>query len=261
MLSFDALSELPGGEVPATGARVPVVHADQANFAFDGAAYTYPPQTAVDFSWQTSSANPEGDGAVTFDSIADASAAHGVAGDGSASLSFDESADGEFTSVSAIGDGAATLDVSATADASHGVAGDGAASLDLAEGAAAAHGIAGDESAVLSFSVAADGAHGIAGDASTTITFAADAQAVHERYEVKGEVRQSGVLVNRRVRVYLRTSGALIGENDTSAGKFRVHTGFTPEEHYIVSIHLDDAASDYNPPVENRVVSVLAQDV
>lgn len=80
------------------------------------------------------------------------------------------------------------------------------------------------------------------------------------RYELRGEVRDQGVLVNRRVRAYRRDTGALVADADAIAGRFALHAGFEAREHYLVPVHLDDTATDYAPPCANRVLSVLAQD-
>lgn len=81
------------------------------------------------------------------------------------------------------------------------------------------------------------------------------------RYELRGEVRDQGVLVNRRVRAYLRETGALVGESDTVAGQFAVPVGFAADEYYVLPIDLGSAAADFSPPCANRVASVLAMDV
>lgn len=80
------------------------------------------------------------------------------------------------------------------------------------------------------------------------------------RYELRGEVRDHGVLVERRVRAYRRDTGALVGEVDTVTGRFTIHVGFEAAEYYLVPVHLDAGATDYAPPCANRVVSVLAED-
>lgn len=80
------------------------------------------------------------------------------------------------------------------------------------------------------------------------------------RYELRGEVRDQGVLVNRRVRAYRRDTGALVAEADTAVGAFVLPVGFSPAEHYLVPINLDAAAADYSPPTANRVTPVLAMD-
>ena len=84
--------------------------------------------------------------------------------------------------------------------------------------------------------------------------------AVHLRYELRGEVRVGGVLVNRRVRAYLRDTGALVSQGDTTAGRFALPAGFDEAEHYVVPIDLAPGATDWLPPAANRIVSVLAMD-
>lgn len=81
------------------------------------------------------------------------------------------------------------------------------------------------------------------------------------RYELRGEVRNQGVLVDRRVRAYRRSDGALMAEQDTTAGRFRLHCGFAAAEHYLVPVDLSAEATDYAPPCANRVLSVLADDL
>lgn len=80
------------------------------------------------------------------------------------------------------------------------------------------------------------------------------------RYELRGEIRDQGVLVNRRVRAYRLSDGALAGEADTVGGQFRVHVGFAPALHYIIPLDMTESATDYAPPSANRVMSVLAED-
>lgn len=80
------------------------------------------------------------------------------------------------------------------------------------------------------------------------------------RYELRGEVRDQGVLVNRRVRAYRRDTGALTAEADTVVGAFAIPVGFAVAEYYLVPINLDIAATDFAPPCANRVTSVLAMD-
>lgn len=80
------------------------------------------------------------------------------------------------------------------------------------------------------------------------------------RYELRGEVRDQGVLVNRRVRAHRRSDGALIAEGDTVGGRFALPVGFAADEFYIVPIHMEASAADFSPPCANRVASVLAMD-
>jgi len=100
----------------------------------------------------------------------------------------------------------------------------------------------------------------VAGAGAAAIPITAAGAAVHQRYELRGEVRLGGVLVNRRVRAYSRDTGELLGQADTVAGKFRVHAGFAAIECYAVPIHLDAAATDWLPPTANRILAVLASD-
>lgn len=80
------------------------------------------------------------------------------------------------------------------------------------------------------------------------------------RYELKGEVRDLGVLVNRRVRAYRLSDGEMVGEADTVAGRFRIHAGFAAALHYVIPLDMAESATDYAPPTANRVLSVLAVD-
>lgn len=80
------------------------------------------------------------------------------------------------------------------------------------------------------------------------------------RYQLRGEVRDQGVLVNRRVRAHRRSNGALAAEGDTLAGVFVLDVGFSADEYYVVPINLAADATDFTPPCANRVVSVLAMD-
>ncbi len=80
------------------------------------------------------------------------------------------------------------------------------------------------------------------------------------RYRLAGEVRISGVLVDRRIRAYRRTDGALVAQGDTVAGAFDLPVGFAADEYTVIPIDLASGATDYTPPAANRVLSVLAQD-
>lgn len=124
----------------------------------------------------------------------------------------------------------------------------------------AVHGI----SAIVSVAIPVVASHNIAygvaliGIASATTQAAASITV--ERYELRGEVRLGGVLVNRRVRAYLRSSGALLGESDTIVGTFSVHAGFAAAECYVTPIDMADGATDWLPPTANRIVGTLALD-
>lgn len=238
MLGFDALDAQPPGDESSSPGKVPRANADQVNFKFTGTAAT----RGTDFSWAPAVASYTGAGAATLGVTAAAAGQHSAP-------------------VSGVGTGAAALAVSASAQAAHGVAGAGAATLGLNDSASAGHGIAGAEAAALTLTASGGAAHGIAGTVSVGLACTAAGVAQHPRYEVRGSVMQGGILINRRVRVYNRTTGALVGEGDTVTGKFNLHTGFAPAEHYVVPVNLADDATDWLPPVANRVLSVLAQDV
>lgn len=193
---------------------------------------------------------------------ADGSTSAAVTGTGAVTLDLFADASGTFTALAAtVGTGAVTLSPVADAQGAQGVTGTGAVSITPTVAAGAGHGVAGAGASSVNPSAAAAGGHGIAGAAAATITPTCNAAALHLRYEVRGEVRQGGVLVNRRVRLYRRDTGVMLGEQDTVVGRFAIQAGFAEIEHYIVPIHLDDAATDWTPPVANRVLSVLAQDV
>lgn len=121
--------------------------------------------------------------------------------------------------------------------------------------------VTGVGSGVIAIAGAGTGRHGVRGTGVGGIWLLAGAGAgVHTRYELRGEVRLGGVLVNRRVRAYLRSSGELLGQADTVAGRFRVHAGFVEAECYVTPIDLDSGAVDWLPPTANRLLPVLADD-
>lgn len=104
------------------------------------------------------------------------------------------------------------------------------------------------------------GKQAVTGTAAATVGVVGAVVAVHPRYSLKGEVRDGGVLVNRRVRVYTRSDGELFAEQDTTLGAFDIPAGFSEDEFYLVPINLDPSAEDWSPPCANRVLSVLAAD-
>lgn len=104
------------------------------------------------------------------------------------------------------------------------------------------------------------GDFGASGAGVGVVPITGAAVALHPRYEVAGVVRLGGVLVNRRVRAYLRSSGGLVGQADTVAGAFRIHTGFEADEYTVTPIDMSPDAVDWLPPTANRVVSTLAVD-
>lgn len=185
-----------------------------------GGAYTRPAGNAADASFQTAPAGVSGAGAGVLAFAGAATAAHGITGAAAGVLAFTGSGAGEHTNPSVEG------------------AGDG----------------------TLAFTGAGTAAHGIAATGAGAIGFTGACVAVHLRYEVRGEVRLGGVLVNRRVRCYKRSTGEMMGQADTAAGLYRVHAGFDDGEVYTLAIHLDEAAMDWIPPTANRLVPVLAED-
>src|SRR3990167_8114803 len=161
--------------------------------------------------------------------------------------------------------GAYTRPAGNAADASFqtvptGTVGTGAGTLTFTGAATAAHGITGTAAGALAFTGSAAAAHGISATGAGAIGFTGACVALHLRYEVRGEVRMGGILVNRRVRCYKRSTGELTGQADTAAGLYRVHAGFDDAEVYTLAIHMDEAATDWIPPTANRLVPVLADD-
>ena len=222
-------------------------------------SYTWPDPDDIAISWA-------GDDAYSF-----------PADPGALEISFGEQQ-------GATGTGAGEIDVSGSGQASHGVRGAGSGEADITGSGA---GLAGVETVVGVASGEADitgsgeGAHGVLGAAtgeadvlgealarhgvrgagSGEIDVSGSSAGLHLRYELRGEVRLSGVLVNRRVRAYRRDTGALVGEADTVAGRFRVNAGVgEAREHYLIPIDMSEDATDWLPPAANRIVSVLADD-
>lgn len=188
----------------------------------------------------TGGSTVEGIGAGTLGFSGSGVGAHGVAGVGAGELPF----------------GGAGV-------AEHGppaVEGVGAGALEFAGAGVGVHGVAGVGIGALPFGGAGVTAHGVAGVGAGVLPFLGVSAAVHMRYEVRGEVRLGGVLVNRRVRCYKRESGELTGQADTLAGRYRVHAGFDDDEVYTLAIDLDAGATDWVPPTANRLVPVLADD-
>lgn len=210
-----------------------------ADFSWVGvAAYTPPAGDAANFSWAATGVTATGAGTLAFAGAA--AAAHGVAGVGVGTLPFFGAGTAEHTGGFIEGVGAGALSFSGAATAAHGIAGAAAGTMAFVGAGAAAHGIAATGAGALGFSGAC--------------------AALHLRYEVRGEVRLGGVLVNRRVRCSKRATGELMGQADTVAGRYRVHAGFDVAEVYVTAIDLADGATDWIPPTANRLVPVLASD-
>lgn len=203
------------------------------------AAYTPPAGNAANVTWESDDGVVgAGAGALSFTGAG--SAAHGVAGAGAGVLGFT---------------GAGTAVHSGSV-----VEGAGAGVLDFAGAGSAAHGVAGAGAGAFAFAGSGAGAHGVAGVGGGALAFAGAGAAQHLRYEVRGEVRLGGVLINRRVRCYKRASGELMGQADTVVGRYRVHAGFDNAEVYVTAINLAGDATDWIPPTANRLVPVLASD-
>lgn len=229
------------------------------NFDWTGkAAYTPPSWNPVNFSFAPSDATIDIAASVTVTAAQDM--AHGIAADGVATVTITAAMSLEYTTVDIDIDIAASVQVLGAGDLAHGVAVDGIASIPVTADLAGVHGAAIAVVAGVPVQALVGGAHGTALDGIALVGVAAALDITVERYEVRGEVRLSGVLVNRRVRAYLRSSGVLLGETDTVVGKFHVPTGFAEAECYVTPIDLDDAATDWLPPTANRITSVLALD-
>lgn len=215
----------------------PLGNAANAQF---GGAYTRPAGNAADASFQTVPTGTVGTGAGTLTFTGAATAAHGIAGAGAGALALTGAGTAEHINPSVEGVGAGTLPFTGAATASHGIAGAAAGTLAFIGNGTAAHGISATGAGAIGFTGA-----GVA---------------LHPRYEVRGEVRLGGILVNRRVRCYKRSTGELTGQADTVAGRYRVHAGFDDAEVTTMAIDLAEGATDWIPPTANRLVPVLADD-
>ena len=201
-----------------------------------GTSYTIPVGSEANLKFKSGYSVPAGNAAdLTWAQAPDSYTANGAF-----TVEFVVEGHATFTNVETIGNGAFAVDFTVEGLAAHGVAGSGAFAVDFTPAGAAAHGVAGSGAFDVGFSVAGSG--------------------IVERYELVGEIRKDGILVNRLVRAYRRDDGSLVGEMTTTGGKFRLHTGFVALEHYIVPIEQGNDATDWSPPVANRVMSVLAQD-
>lgn len=213
--------------------------AGAAGASWQGATpYIRPPGGAADATWQPSSFALSGAGIIATTGVGAAS--HGVVAVGAGIVAVSASGAVEHTSTAVVADGQGAIAIGSTGAVSHGVASSG--------------------SGVIGIAVVGGAAHGVAISGIGVIGIAATGSATHERYELRGEVREGGILVNRRVRAYLRSSGELLGQADTISGKFRVPAGFAAAECYVTPIDMDTGATDWLPPTSNRITSVLAQD-
>lgn len=206
---------------------------------------TYSPATSPVTVVVASSNLYEGYGEVSVPITAAGLGSHGVRGTGSAAVSVSASGSGEFVTPSfVVGNGAVNCTLFAEGYGSHGVRGDGASTYSL------------------NLSAVGVGRSGVRGGGSALLGVTANSIGEHTRYEVRGSVRESeeGILLVRRVRVYDRLSGVLVGQQDSASGRFHVHCGLEPAEYTIMVIDLSEGAEDFIPPVTNRVSSVLAMD-
>lgn len=213
-------------------------------------SYTPPAGSAADVSWVGVAAYTVPDGDAADFSWAGAATPDAVEGDAAATVAT-LSLTGE--ALAAFG----TVDATAAATV---------ATLSLTGGVDAAVGAAGSASAQVAF-VDLTGlvtaqlvTAGPAAATISTITLTGAATAQHPRYELRGQVRLAGNPVERRVRGYNRDSGALLGQGDTTGGFFRIHAGFAEIECTVLPIDLSSGATDYEPPVANRVLCVMAED-
>lgn len=221
--------------------------------------HTPPAGSTADVTWRT---GVTGSAVVTLSPGVTAPGRHGVAGSAAIGIPLAASGTGSQTSLTpgVTGAGLAGIPLATSAHGAHGVAGHAAPGIALAATAQGAHGVAGAVAIGIPCAVVGQGAHGVAGRVTARLGLAAQATGIHPRYEVVGEVRDGGILVNRRVRLYHRDTGALLAQGDTNAGRFRLHAGWAAIETTVIPIHLDPAAVDTAPPCANRVLAVLAQD-
>lgn len=221
-------------------------------------AYVPPSSAVVAFSFAPS--DPSIGIAATVQVVAAQSTAHGIGVVGVALVPIAATMSLEHTSIDVDIEIAATVQVSAASEVAHGVAAIGVATIPVSAELAAVHGVSVTASASIPITALQSMLQGVSIDGIASVALSATASIEVARYELRGEVRLGGVLVNRRVRAYQRLSGALIGEVDTVIGRFALHTGFEPMECYITPIDLAETATDWSPPTANRIMSVLALD-
>lgn len=168
-----------------------------------------------------------------------------------------------FQSASVSGSGAITLTADADGTGSHSApsyTGSGAITLSLVVAGTGAQPFFGAGAIDMSLAVAGQGAHGEAGAGAITLDASLAGTALHPRYRLRGVVKDNGALVDRRVRAYKRSTGALVAQGDTVGGAFDLAVGYALDEFYVVPIDLANDAEDWRPPVANRVLSVLVVD-
>lgn len=157
-----------------------------------------------------------------------------------------------------------TVPLGGAAIARHGVRAAAAGTLPITLGgsAQARHGVRAIAAGAIPLHGSAPARHGVRAVAQGALPLSGVAGVTHARYEVRGEVRLSpgGLLVQRHVRVYARDTGALVAAANSVGGYFRVACALEPAEYVVLPIDLSPDATDFVPPVANRVLSVLAQD-
>lgn len=222
------------------------------------AAYTRSAQSAADASWAPTEALV--DLVATVPITASMGLSHGVGAGIAASLPITAALELEHTFAGVLMDIAAQVPVVAAASADVGVSAGLLATVPIAAALSLAHGVDAAIVATVPITAGASADHGVDTAITATLPITAALSFVVPLYEVRGEVRLDGMLVNRRVRCYKRSTGELVGQADTVAGLYRVPVGFDDSEVYATAIHLDDAASDWLPPTANRLIPVLASD-
>lgn len=95
---------------------------------------------------------------------------------------------------------------------------------------------------------------------AAVLPLTAAVQGIVPRYILKGVVKDGNTLVDRRVRVYRRSTGELVTQGDTTGGAFEFAVGTTQDEYLILPVDLSAGATDWAPPCANRVLSVLLTD-
>lgn len=222
----------------ATGTPKFPVSYNALNFKFTSAGYTSPVGNGVPAQFPPAPPDwplPLGN-AVNFTTIGTAA----WIGIGSVAVGITAAGQGTFTPSTITGSGSATFGTTAGGLGAHGVAAHGAASLNI--------------------TATGRGLRGTTGTGSAAVNTTAVGHGTVVKYEVAGEVRIGSTLFDRTVRVYRRDTGALVAEQATTAGRFRIFTGFTADEHYLLPIDLSGGAEDWSPPCANRVIPVLVVD-
>ena len=254
MLGFAPLSTRPLDTTPAPPGPYVRPAAADVSLQFPGASYT----RTSDATWSNSN---EASIAATVAVVAASALDYGVSAGAVATVAISASGDLEVPFYGNTALIAAAVSVVAGAAAPHGVAATLSVGVGVAAAAEAAHGVAATAAASVGVTAGAAARHGVAVSAIGAIATKGTLSLLVERYELVGEVRLGGILVNRRVRAYRRDTGALVNEADTVAGRFCIHSGFESGiEFTVLPIDLASAATDWTPPVANRVLPELAFD-